>query len=187
MYHLHTHWLSDAIHYDGSQLRSHWVSERTGIVGDGIVAFAGGARVDQHMVDMEDRLRKSKIFSEHMLHFVIEHFHFTLLHTIALQHLLVAITAEAFRAHIPTIALRRMGNDLFENDAKLTISIATASPISSLMHLGINIVSANTPVKTKGLADYRIDPQPFAEQIMLAYSNEVGRIWHARTKVRAVP
>ncbi len=184
---MHTQWLPQLIHYDGSQLRSHWIYDQTQLVGDAIVAFVGGARVDDaHMVDLEDRTKQAWIFSERMLHYVIEHFGFDLTQTIALQHLLTAIVADVLRVQHPQLALRRTGNDLFDGDAKLSVSIATATPVSTVIHFGINILSTNTPVTTKGLADYGIDPQPFAERIMQAYATEVARILHARAKVRAV-
>ncbi|MBI2346914.1 MAG: DUF366 family protein, partial [Deltaproteobacteria bacterium] len=79
------------------------------------------------------------------------------------------------------------GNDLFEGTAKLSVSIATASPISTLMHTGINILSTNTPVMTKGLHDYGIDPAPFATKVMARYAEEIAGVVHARAKVRGVP
>lgn len=184
---VHQRWLSQPIHYDGAQLRSHWIYDQTGLVGDAIVAFIGGARVDAaHMVDLEDRQQQAWIFSEQMLHVLVEHFHFDLTQTITLQHVFVALTADAVRAHAPGSCVRRSGNDLFDGDAKLSVSIATASPVSTLIHFGINILSANTPVTTKGLADYPIDPHAFAVQLMQTYAKEVAHIHHARAKVWAV-
>lgn len=185
---MHQRWLPQSMHYDGAQLRSHWIFDQTGLVGDAIVAFIGGARVEAtHMVDLEDRRQQAWIFSEQMLHFIVEHFHYDLTRTILLQHLLVASAADAVRTFVPGSSVRRSGNDLFDGDAKLSVSIATASPVSTLIHCGINILSTNTPVTTKGLADYRIDPHTFAVQLMQTYTDEVTHIHHARAKVRAVP
>lgn len=184
---LHQRWLPQLIHYDGAQLRSHWIYDQTGLVGDAIVAFVGGARVDvTHMVDLEDRTTQSWIYSEQMLHIIVEHFHCDLTQTITLQHLLVASAADAVRSLAPGAGVRRSGNDLFDGEAKLSVSIATASPVSTLIHFGINILSANTPVTTKGLADYRIDPRAFAVQLLQTYTDEIAHIWHARAKVRSV-
>ncbi len=200
--------LSETITYDGSQLHSHWIFERTGFVGDAIVAFCGPAAVNAvHMVDEEDRARSAWIHSDEMLHFIIEHFGVDLLHTVALQRLLMAIVAEeigvqtagvpltqpspqrergADAQRFPAGRVYRRGNDLYDGENKLSVSIATVSPVSTLIHAGINILHTNTPVPTRGLHDYTIDPTAFAQQIITRYCDEVRGIAHARAKVRAV-
>ena len=184
---MHTLWIPETIHYDGSQLRSHWIMDHTSRIGDAIAAFIGGADVGaKHMVDLEDRQQQAWIHSDQMLHFLVEHFDHDLLQTIHRQRLLIAILGEELRVFHPEAILTRRGNDLFEGTAKLSVSIATASPISCLMHVGINIVSTNTPVLTKGLRDYGIDPAPFAAKVMGRYAEEIASIAHARTKVRSV-
>lgn len=184
---MHAQWLPHPIHYDGSQLRAHWIYEQTGLVGDSIVAFVGGARVEAaHMVDLEDRARQAWIASEQMLHVIIEHFQFALTPTVMLQHLFVALVADALRARVPDCVVRRCGNDLFDGEAKLSVSVATASPVSTLIHFGINLLSVNTPVVTRGLAEYGIEPRPFAAELLRAYPQEVAAILHARAKVKSV-
>jgi hypothetical protein len=84
------------------------------------------------------------------------------------------------------INITRRGSDLYDGDAKLSISIATVTPLSSLIHFGINIVSDNTPVKTKGLKNFDIDPHKFAEQVMTKYKEEYANIDKARCKVKWV-
>lgn len=184
---IHTSILTSPVHYDGSQLRSHWIFDQTGVVGDAAVAFVGGASVQAaHMVDLEDRAAAAWIHSEQMLHVIAEHFAQSLTATISLQRLLVAIAAEELRNAAPHASITRRGNDLFEGDAKLSVSIATASPVSTLIHFGLNIRSDNTPVRTRGLRDYDIDPHRFAGRLLARYVEEVAGIAHARAKVRAV-
>jgi hypothetical protein len=55
--------------------------------------------------------------------------------------------------------------------------------VSALIHAGINISSRNTPVPTRGLADYGIEPRAFAEEILAAYAAECESAWRARCKV----
>lgn len=184
----HTRWLPDRLVYDGSQLRSHWIFDQTGLVGDALVAFIGAADVQaRHMVDLEDAAARAWIHSDSMCHFIAEHFDHDLTVAILRQRLLVAICSEEFRTARPEAIVVRRGNDLFEGTAKLSVSIATASPISTLMHTGINILSTNTPVMTKGLHDYGIDPAPFATKVMARYAEEIAGVVHARAKVRGVP
>lgn len=182
---MHTHWLDTIIPYDGSQLRAHWIAAQTGQYGDAMVAFRGRAAVDaRHMVDLEDVAAQAWIASDDMLHFIVEHFDHDLERMILRQRLFIVLLAEQLRHLQPTLAPQRRGDDLYDGDAKLTVSIATASPISCLIHTGINISSANTPVLTKGLHDYGIAPEPFAHAVMQSYADELAGIHHARCKVR---
>jgi hypothetical protein len=81
-------------------------------------------------------------------------------------------------------AVRRVNTDLYDEDAKLSISVATLTPVSSVIHFGINISSANTPVKTKGLEDYGVDPPDLAKKVLERYSQDIEGIYKARCKVR---
>ncbi|MFH1654961.1 MAG: DUF366 family protein [Pseudomonadota bacterium] len=178
--------LKDEITYDGTQLRSHWISDQTGKFGDAIVSFVGPADVDlSHMVDLEDVKNKEPISSNSMLHFIVEHFDLDLEKTILRQRLLVSIIHQALLNSSKT-NIRRTGDDLYDDDAKLSVSIATLSMVSTLIHTAINIDSKNTPVKTKGLNDYKISPLAFALDVMKAYSHELESIKVARAKVRGV-
>ena len=82
--------------------------------------------------------------------------------------------------------VKRVSTDLFEDDSKLSISVATVSPLSSLIHFGINITSTNTPVKTKGLKDYDIEPYEFANLVIDRYTKEIEKIQTSRCKVKWV-
>lgn len=175
------------IDYNGSQLAPHWIFKTFGIQGDALVAFRGGSDVGlDKMVDLVDVKEGRPIWSEEMLHFLGEFFDTDLTKTILLERLLVSIAQQeiVFRTKNPLII--RGGNDLYDGDAKLSVAIATASPLSTLIHFGINIVSTGTPVKTKGLADYQIDPVTFARSVLETFRDEVATIHVARSKVRAV-
>jgi hypothetical protein len=69
---------------------------------------------------------------------------------------------------------------------KLSVSIATASPVSTLIHTGFNIETEGTPVPTAGLAEQGVDIPAFAAEVLRRYAAEVQDIWLARCKVRAV-
>lgn len=182
-----TKWLSQKILYDGTQLRSGWVRENTGLSGDAVAAFCGGADVSvEHMVDLEDVAANAPIFSEAMLHFIIEIHDADLEKMVLRQRLLVALLLEELKKFAVCQGIVRSGDDLYDGDAKLSVSIATTSPISCLIHTGLNISSKNTPVKTKGLGDYNINPQTLAESVMQRFTEELEEIIHATTKVRPV-
>jgi uncharacterized protein len=178
-------YIDKPINYDGSQLRSHWIYDETGIQGDTIVAFSGACEVNQaHMVDLVDLKNGDWIKSSSMLHFIVEHFDSDLEKGILRQHLLVCLLSDALRQIKSNLAIIRRGDDLYINDCKLTVSIATASPISTLIHTGINISSDDTPVPTKGLNDLGIKPEDFYPHILELYRAEITHIEASRCKVR---
>lgn len=173
--------------YDGTQLHSHFAYQNFQILGDSIVAFQGGANVElHHMVDREDVLQKRPIFSESMLHFVVEHFTDNFFWAIACQRLLITNIQQDLESCVEGLQLRREGDDLFDDSAKLTVSICTRSPVSCLIHTGLNISSKNTPVLTKGLEDYQITPESVATSVMNRYRAEIQGLQKARAKVRGV-
>lgn len=183
----YTTFLEKRIDYDGSQLRSHWIFEMTGRPGNACVSFIGKCDVlPEHMVDLADKRDKCRIYSEEMLHFIVEWFDSDLDRTILWQRLFVSIIADTIRKHKKDVRLERRGNDIYDGDAKINISIATVSPVSCLMHIGVNISSNNTPVRTKGLSDYGISPKAFAADVMKRYEEEAEDVRTARSKVRWV-
>ncbi|MBI4212001.1 MAG: DUF366 family protein [Deltaproteobacteria bacterium] len=179
--------LTDVICYDGTQLRSHWIFNQTGMTGDAISAFTGPADVStDHMVDLVDVKNNAPIFSTSMLHFLIEHFDTDLEKMILRQRLLITITLEELHRHNSGKNVARKGNDLFDGDRKLSVCIAAPTPVSCCIHFGINILSEGTPVPTKGLTDFGIDPKGFSVNIMQRYAREMEEVQHSRCKVRAV-
>lgn len=173
--------------YDGTQLRSHFAYETFQICGDSIVAFQGPANVKiEHMVDKEDVMANAPIFSQNMLHFIVEHFTDNFEWAIACQRLLVCCLLEDLQECLEEQTLVRRGDDIYEDNCKLTVSIATRSPVSCLIHTGINISSKNTPVLTKGLEDYKLIPQSFATSVMNRYIAEICGMQKARAKVRGI-
>lgn len=184
------------IPYDGTQLRSHWILDTLKLHGDVIAAFMGPADVKiEQMVDLEDVIGNKPIYSEMMLHFIVEHFQFDLEKTVLCQRLLISQIQQELNgtAHLGhpsredrVRAVVRKGDDLFIGRDKLTVSIATTSPVSCLIHTGINISSKNTPVPTKGLHDFDVNPERFGRTIMRQYVEEIEGVKWAACKVRSV-
>ena len=82
----------------------------------------------------------------------------------------------------------RNGDDLMIDGKKLSVSIATKSITSVLIHTGLNILSEGAPVKASGLlSELGInDIKEFALEVMKRYSEEIEDIILAGTKVRGV-
>lgn len=175
--------------YDGRQLASLWGFRNFGLQGDSIICFRGGCQVDlSEMVDLADVRDNAPIYSEDMLHFIIEHFDMDLEKTVVRQRLFIAIIKEILE-NKKGVTLTRRGDDLYQEGRKLSVSIATASPVSTMIHTGLNISSKNTPVPTIGLTDLgwsSNEALPLGQSIAEAYAKETNSIRLARCKVRGV-
>lgn len=173
--------------YDGSQLTSHFAYQNFGILGDSAIAFVGPCEVSlAALVDLEDVRRKAPIYSPEMLHFIVESFHLDLRGAVFLQRLFMAAIAELLlKRGVST--LTRAGDDLYDGEKKLSVSIATASPVSTLIHVGLNIRTEGTPVPTQGLADWGIDAVDFARECLEMMKQEYEACLKASYKVRGVP
>lgn len=175
--------------YDGSQLSSLWALRTFNIQGDSIVTFRGPCRVDVDvLVDIRDQLDRAPIFSPDMQHFIVEHFDLDLEKTVYRQRLLMAIIRD-LTAGVTAVDLRRDGDDLFLGDRKLSVSIATLTPVSTIIHAGLNVTTAGVPVPAVGLGELGLgerDVWELAQYICRAYVNEIRSSALARCKVRAV-
>lgn len=172
--------------YDGKQLRSLFNYLRHGLLGDSIVAWIGPCNVGvDHMVDGEDLRANAKIEGARMVHFVIELFNCDLLAAVALQRLLTSIVADELGrlTKNPELKLRRDGDDLYLEDRKLSISIATVSPVSALIHFAVNVTNEGTPVPTLSLQDLHVEPRTFVESVLPTFTKEVESIRIATQKV----
>ena len=186
--------LTENFPYTGAELRPHWISEQTGYFGDAWVAFCGPCKVPtQEMVDLEDSRAGKFIQAESMLHFLAESFSADLREMILEQRLFIAgfaeLLAHELRAAGRKEEVRRDGNDLFVQipgsaKRKLSVSIVTASAVSSLLHFGVNIEPAGAPVAAVGLRELGIEPRAFAEKALQSWSAELAGVRKARCKVR---
>lgn len=182
-------WIDKNFKYDGTQLRSLFGYLDHGVLGDSILSWQGPCEIDfTHMVDGEDLLAKAEIRGSHMLHFIVEVFSKDLFTGVSLQRLLSALAREQLQKLSPlnTAMLRREGDDLWLEDQKLSISIATQSPVSSLIHFALNISNEGTPVKTLSLEDLKIEPKKFSQTLGEAFVEEFQQIQQATCKVRWV-
>ncbi len=182
-----TLFIDEEIKYIGSQLAPHWIYKNFKIQGDAIVAFRGECEVKlTEMVDIEDVINNEPIYSKYMLSFITEQFNVELVEGVFRQRLLMCCIKEALEKR--GFVVRRSGDDLFVNDRKLSVSIATKSMTSVLIHTGVNILSDGAPIPVSGLkSDLNIDDiKEFALEVMKNYSEELEDIVLASTKVRGV-
>lgn len=182
-----TLFIDKEIKYIGSQLAPHWIYKNFKIQGDAIVAFCGECEVKlTEMVDIEDVINNEPIYSKYMLSFITEQFNIELVEGVFRQRLLMCVIKEALEKR--GFIVNRNGDDLFVNSKKLSVSIATKSMTSVLIHAGLNILSEGAPIPVSGLkSDLGIDDiEEFAQEVMKNYSEEIEDIILASTKVRGV-
>lgn len=179
--------INEEIKYIGSQLQPHWIYKNFKMQGDAIVAFIGECEVKlTEMVDIEDVINNEPIYSKSMLSFITEQFNIDLVEGVFRQRLLICIIKELLEKR--GIFVVRNGDDLMIDGKKLSVSIATKSTTSILIHTGLNIDSEGAPVKASGLTSELgiTDIKEFAIEVMEAYAEELKDIELASTKVRGV-
>lgn len=183
--------VEEKIAYDGTQLRSLYAYLTYGVLGNSVVSWVGPCRVSfEHMVDGEDLLAQSAIEGAEMLHFIVEIFDRDLFSGVALQRLFASIIRDYLQAKARVVlgseVLERDGDDIFWGEKKLNISIATKSPVSTLIHLAMNVTNRGTPVETCSLEDLHLAPEKVAEEVMELLQREFEAILKATQKVRPV-
>lgn len=177
--------------YTGVELRPHFLLTELGLKGSAVGAFIGPCRVQtEHLVDWEDRLAHDRIEAAWMVHFIGEFFGMGLREGVFAQRLLMSLMGEVANEHLKRPEFKgpisRSGDDLFADGRKLSVSIVTASPVSLLLHAGINIDPAGAPVPAIGLKELGILPEQWVRDVLSRFAKEWEEIHWACAKVRPV-
>ncbi|MDR3606459.1 MAG: DUF366 family protein [Oligoflexia bacterium] len=181
--------------YTGSELRPHFLLTELNLKGSGIGAFQGPCRVETaKLVDWEDRLANDHIAAHSMIHFIGEFFGTSLREGVLIQRLFMSVAFESLLTRVQAQGwqIRRSGDDLYlkksgsEAERKLSVSIVTASPVSQLLHVGINIDPSGATVPAIGLAELQVDPQAWAKEVLSRFAEEWEGMEWACVKVRPV-
>lgn len=179
--------------YDGKQLRPHFLLTEGKLESNAVGAWIGACEVKtEALVDWEDRMVGDFIRSKKMIHFIGEFFGASMPEAVGLQRLFMSLAQNEIQKSA-NVSIRRSGDDLFFEDFKLSVSIVTASAVSKLLHVGINIDSEGAPVKAKGLKDLGscrewsdVEFQGLTERILKTFEDEWNSIEWACVKVRPV-
>jgi uncharacterized protein len=188
---IHQH-LEEKVCYDGSPIQPLWALDKFGIKGSSIVSWVGPMEIHpENIVDVEDVGLEIK--SDKMAHFIVEHFDCqpadirTCYHR---QRILVMLLKDELSRW--EIECKRSGDDLFVDYQKLTVSIATTSPTSMKIHLGMNITGEGTPkdVETIGILEcngalLEKDVIKIIANVSNNYINEIEDIETDITKTRS--
>lgn len=184
---METLFIDKEIKYIGSQLAPHWIYKNFKIQGDAIVSFIGEVDVKlNEMVDIEDVINNEPIYSKKMLSFIIEQFNVPLEQMVYTQRLFMSIIKEVLEDNYKAI-IKRDGDDLFFNNRKLSVSIATKSITSCLIHSALNIIKDGAPIEVSDLTEIGVvDVKEFAINVMEKFKQEAKSIRNATYKVRGV-
>lgn len=183
-----TIWLENKLDYDGSQLAPLFAYRTTGILGPSCVVFRGACnvRVDK-MVDLEDLRAQAEIRGNDMVHFILEIFDHDLFGAVSFQRIVADLSRTViYELSSGRVSLRRDGDDLYLDKRKLSISIATASPVSQMVHFAVNVTNEGTPVLTCALEDFDIQPEIFGRTLMAKIMHEFQSVVEATQKVRPI-
>lgn len=172
--------------YDGSQLRPLFSYEHFGLKGNAMISWVSPTDVTlAHMVDYEDKIDEQKICGDKMLHFMIEFFPANISFGVMAQRLLASIIKDLIaQKSSEALKLTRKGDDIYVGPGKLSISIASVSAVSTLVHFAVNVTNKGTPVKTASLEDLKIKPDVFAKDVLKAFSAEFDDVVWATQKVK---
>ena len=141
------------------------------------------------MLDLEDIRRGSAISGDDLVHLIVERFDSP--PSMHLAYCMQRLLAVSIRDELLLEGVRavRIGDDLFVDDRKLTVSVATCGVSSEKIHFGINVVKSGVPpgVRAIGLNDLEItDPVGFAERVASGFSREIEGIEVAVVKTKGV-
>lgn len=183
-----TAFLQKKIKYTGEQLKPLVNYLEHGLLGSSAVAWIGPCAVaTEHMIDGEDLRSRESIAADEMVHFVFELFDVSLKAGVFFQRLM----AEMVKTYVQTKSknasvqkLIRRGDDLYLDQQKLNISIATTSAQSCLIHFAVNSKKSGAPVPILSLEDLGIPAEVFAKEMLQLVEEEISSVIDASYKVR---
>ena len=172
----HKH-INEIFEYDGSQINPSWAFQEFGIYGSSIITWIGPVNITpDNLKDFADVGLEIK--SDNMVNFICEFFDQqppNMRVAYLRQRLLVMIFREILTEY--GIKTTREGDDIFVDNRKLSISIASVSLSSAKIHFALNLEDKGTPrdVDTIGLFDIKMgDEQVFNDNNLLDLINDTA-------------
>ena len=184
--------------YDGSQLSSQYIANNYNVLGNSILVFRGGMSLSPaEMVDIKDIQRESHlseilISSDDSLHVIIEEFDIqppNLEIEYYRLRLLILIVLEKLKEK--SIKAVRRGTDIYIDEKKLNVAIASVGITNSKIHLGVNIKSSGFPkhVNALGLLELGFEEKQLEEwitSVVKQYINEIQMVKEDVVKTKSI-
>lgn len=197
-YHVIVEDFSTKILYDGSQIKPHYVTKNYCKIGNSILVFRGGMKLSPNeMVDLKDILRESElteilIRADDAVHMIIEEFDIqppNIEIAYLRLRLLVQVVIEELQKK--NVEPERRGTDIFVQNKKLNVGIATVGLTSTKIHFGMNITDTGIPshvnaVGLKQLGFKEDELQDFIVNIGLKYIHEISKIKEDCAKTKPI-
>lgn len=186
------------IKYDGSQILAHYTAEEHGVLGNSILLFRGNMELSpKEMVDIKNVLRESHlakvlISSNDALHMIIEEFDIQPPNLeIAYYRLRMLTQLIIEQLQLKGVEVSRNGTDLFINEKKLNVGIATISQTSCKIHFGLNYSDTGIPshVNAIGLKKLGFTEQDLEEWLLTVakkYIKEISKIKNDVVKTKPI-
>ena len=167
-------------------MKPHWALLEYDLKGDSIVVSRGMLRIEhKYLIDLMDRKRGITLPDGEMLHFIIEHFGDDLEKGILRQSILIGIACNKISHRIKGKRILRWGDDIFDEDRRITLTSATITLVSSKIHLGICIRSdENTGFV--GTEELGIDADELGEVICNQYMADMKRLAEKCWRMRPI-
>ncbi len=172
----HKH-INEIFEYNGSQIDPSWAFQEFGIYGSSIITWIGPVNITpDNLKDFADVGLEIK--SSNMVNFICEFFDQqppNMRIAYLRQRLLVMIFREILTEY--GVRTTREGDDIFVDEKKLSISIASVSLSSAKIHFALNLEDKGTPddVETIGLFDIEVnDKQVFTDDNLLELINKTA-------------
>ncbi|GEM_PF-629188 len=194
------YYTDENIDYIGDQLHSLFNFKTANMIGDSVFAFEGKMDVKtDHMVDIEDVKENDYIWSPKALNFIIEIFNINIETAVLYQRAFMQICTNVLKdilaeSNIIVYLVKLKGDDILvktldgEVWKKLSVSIATVSHISGLIHVGINIdTDMNIPVPAIGLQELiDLHVYEFGVRVLEQFKDFHKSIKFASVKIKGV-
>jgi len=186
------------ITYDGSQISSRYASQHYEVIGNSILIFRGGMKLSpKEMIDIKDIQRESHlneilISSDDSLHLIIEEFDIQPPNLEIEYYRLRLLTQIAIELlELKGVKVTRKGTDIFVNEKKLNVGIASVGISSSKIHFGVNVGNKGFPshVSATGLLELGINEQEIEEwalNLANLYIEEIQKIKEDIAKTKAL-
>jgi len=149
--------INENFEYDGSQINPFWAFKSFKIKGSSIVSWIGPMNIkNDNLKDFEDV--GLEITSDNMLHFILEFFDIQPAN-IEIAYLRQRLLVLIFEEHLykKNVSFTRKGDDIYINDSKLSVSIASVSITSCKIHFALNLTNEGTPSDLKTIGLYEIE------------------------------
>ena len=167
-------------------MKSHWALLKFDLWGNSMVIFKGPIKIEpKEMIDLKELKRGTAFPDGDLLHFVIEHFGDDIEKGVLRQNILVNIAEEKISHRLSGRRILRWGDDLYDEDRRITLTAVATTPVSIKIHLGICITS-DTEAGFVGLSEYGLEPEELAEVVGNQYRADMKRLAEKCWRMRPV-